>query len=49
MTKKMELSTNACSVNIVAFERDMVVGVRVAGLSISETHWSTGIFMHKHL
>ncbi len=31
------------------FEGGMVVGVRRAGLSISKTAKSTGIFTHKHL
>ncbi len=31
------------------FERGMVLGARRAGLSISETADSTGIFTHNHL
>ncbi len=31
------------------FERGMFVGARRAGLSISKTAESTGIFKHKHL
>ncbi len=31
------------------FERGIVVGARRAGLSISKTAKSTGIFMHNHL